>query len=325
MKILKNIALGLIGLAVAFIGYIMYETQDEINATPANMDSRLAEYYDAEEMAGFAVAVFNGEEVFYQNAFGFADIEKQIPYTVNTQQYVASIAKTMIGVALLKTQEIGLLNLNDPINQHLPFEVHHPDFPQQPITILQLTTHTSGLAYNEQFVESLYIADSLKDDSLLPIMNDYFTAGTYGEVSFLETAPGMTYEYSNIGAGLAALIVERVTQQSFADFTQQQIFEPLEMNETTWTVDTGKLQFAANYYAATDSVTLELATNDGVQLYPCRDLYTNVIDLTRYGQAIIRQDKKLLSNDAFQQLLAPQLSGDISNQLTDNQAIFFSY
>lgn len=324
MKLLKNISLILLGLAVAFIAFIIYETQDEINATPKNIDSRLAEYYNLQEMAGFAVAVFNGEEVFYQNAFGVVNVEKQVPYTVNTQQYVASIAKTFIGVALIKAQELGLLKLTDPVNQYLPFNVEHPNFPQQPITILQLATHTSGLAYNEQFVESLYIADSLKDASVLPIMHDYFAAGTYGDVTFLESAPGTAYEYSNIGAGLAALVVEQVTQQSFADFTQQQIFEPLAMNKTSWKAELASLSSTTNYYTATDSVTLALATNNGVQLYPCRDLYTNVIDLTKYAQAIIRRDEKLLSSDGFQQLLSPQLTSEITHQVTDNQAIFWS-
>ncbi len=60
------------------------------------------------------------------NGFGYSDVAEQTPYTIQTQQYIASISKTVIGVALMKAQEMNLLDIDEPINQYLPLEVKNP-------------------------------------------------------------------------------------------------------------------------------------------------------------------------------------------------------
>ncbi|MBP6155168.1 MAG: serine hydrolase, partial [Chitinophagales bacterium] len=94
---------------------------------------------------GFAVSVVNNKKILYKNGFGYADISSNKNYTVKTIQNVASISKTLVGIALLKAQELGKLDIDDPINKYLPFTVYNPYYPNTEITIRQLATHTSSI------------------------------------------------------------------------------------------------------------------------------------------------------------------------------------
>ncbi len=82
-----------------------------------------------EYINGFSVAIVNQDGTLYEKGFGYSDIKASKKYTNNTIQNIASISKTFIGIALLKAQELGKLNLDDPINKHLPFVVNNPYFP----------------------------------------------------------------------------------------------------------------------------------------------------------------------------------------------------
>ncbi|MEM8525999.1 MAG: serine hydrolase [Bacteroidota bacterium] len=297
----------------------MDESKDEIRANFENVEAQLQSFHNPQKMGGFAVAVFDADTTFYVNGFGYADLENGIPYTVNTEQYVASIAKTTIGIALLKAQELGLLKVEDPINQYLPFEVKNPKFPSSPITIRHLSTHTSSLDYNEAVVESLYVEEELKRESLASFMDDYFNSGT---VKYSHRAPGEDWNYSNIGASLAAYIIELQSDMSFSAFTQQYIFDPLRIENTTWFESHSDSNQWTTYYEIKEKKLRKVKTS-GVQLYPSRDMITNVQDLTTYCQAIIAQDQRLLSKASFATLLAPSLSSKVSNQSVDNHGLFF--
>ena len=321
-KIIKWIVFPPLTLVAGFISFLLYETQDEINATQDNVAEKINAFYNADRMAGFAVSVFTKDRVLFSKGFGFADKEKQLPYTTKTQQYIASISKTSIGIALLKAQELGLLQLDDPINKHLPFEVFNPAYQDQPITIRHLATHTSSLDYNEQVVELLYVTEQEKEHSLQVFMEDYFVNEKYQTVKYTNHAPGENWNYSNIGAGLAAYIIEYKTKKNFSQFTQEYIFEPLQLDHTGWFENDLDAVPTTKYYEPTNN-TIQETTTSGVQLYPCRDMITNVEDLTAYCQAIIARSPALLQQASFEELLSPNLSSSVSNQELDNSGVFF--
>lgn len=322
-KKLKRIVLGLIVLLFIGVSIILYLTKDEINATHETVQGHLESFYNSERMGGFAVAVFSKDSILYSKGFGFADIESNIPYTTKTQQYLASVSKISIGISLLKAQELGLLKISDPINLHLPFEVNNPHFPDTPITIEHLATHTSSLDYNEAVVESLYIKESEKDKLLKPFMEDYFTKGTYDEVLFTKNSPGDNWNYSNIGAALAAYIIEYKSGMSYANFTKTHIFEPLQMKNTHWFESEADSSEVSSYYEPLENGGIKKAKNSGIVLYPVRDMHTNIEDLTRLGQAVLQKDSNLLSENSFEFMLEGKLKNSVHNQEKDNQGIFW--
>lgn len=310
-------------LASAFVVFVLYETQDEIKATPDNIEEKLSSYYNENRMAGFGVSVFDADKVYFNGGFGFADLEARLPYTSKTLQYTASVCKTTIGICLMKAQELGYFNLDDPINEHLPFAVKNPHFPDDEISIYHLATHTSSLDYNEEVVESLYVDEIDKDSSLENFIRNYFEKKSFGEIAYTKDKPGHNWNYSNIGAGLAAYLIEYTTGLSYADFSHAYIFDPLGMTGTGWFHLAEDNRAYVSYYEPEEGKPLLKVAEKGVKLYPARDLITNVEDLTKYAQAVLKRDNRILSTSSFDKMLNPSLSSAITGQEIDNHGIFW--
>jgi len=322
-KKLKRFSLAIVVLLFLAVSVILYLTKDEIKATPQTVENHLESFYNPKEMGGFAVSVFTKDSVLFSQGFGYADIEKGISYTTKTEQYIASISKTSIGISLLKAQELGFLKITDNINKHLPFEVKNPHFPDTEISIEHLATHTSSLDYNETVVETLYTEESKKNTSLKSFMENYFAKGTYGEVKFTENLPGTNWNYSNIASALAAFIVEETSGMTYADFTKTHIFEPLHMRNTHWFESAADSSLVSMYYEPSENGTIKKVHNSGISLYPVRDMHTNIEDLTKYGQAMLEKDAMLLTTDSYELMFNKKLKNSVSGQVTDNQGVFW--
>ncbi|MBK8950292.1 MAG: beta-lactamase family protein [Flavobacteriales bacterium] len=205
---------------------------------------------------GFGIAVVDSTGVLYANGFGMADVARKTPYTANTRQPIASISKTFIGLAVMKAQELGLLHLDDPVAKHLPFTVVNPHHPNTAITVRHLVTHTSSITDNREYLFRAWILRDTTDlarNLALDIGACRFSAPNtavsmeeflrrylakdgvwYSDSAFAATGPGSRFAYSNIGATLAALIVEKASGVAFDAFTQQHILDPLGMRSSTW-------------------------------------------------------------------------------------------
>jgi CubicO group peptidase (beta-lactamase class C family) len=225
------------------------------NSFSAKMDS----LYDLGMFNGYSVALVDTTGIIYNQGFGYADVANKIKYTENTIINIASISKVFIGVALLKAQEMNLLDIDEPINKYLPFKVINPNFPNEIITIRQLATHTSSIVDSDTYMETDYInvddkpiADNLKEKYGLYYQNpsnkwvslsEYLrnlldkNESLYDSSTFANKKPGEIYQYSNIGAALCALLIENVAKRPFYEFTKEHIFTPLNMASTTWNIE----------------------------------------------------------------------------------------
>lgn len=212
-------------------------------------------------LVGFAVAIVNKDSIVYAKGFGYANLEAKTPYTINTIQPIASISKTLLGVALMKAQEMGKLNLIDDINDYLPYKIYNPNFPNEKITIQQLANHTSSIIDGDQYdrayifkdkIPSFYndLPDETKQEvkeafdlfnsnEWMPlsdfIENQYSENGIwYSKENFSNNLPGSTYKYSNMGANIAAYIIEEASGENYIEFVKKQILDPLQMRESGW-------------------------------------------------------------------------------------------
>lgn len=102
----------------------------EIKILQDSLSKKLFEIQNKGFINGFSVAIVNEKGTLYQKGFGFSNIENKENYNENTIQQVGSVSKTLIGIALLKAQELGKLNLDEPINKYLPFNVENPFNPE---------------------------------------------------------------------------------------------------------------------------------------------------------------------------------------------------
>lgn len=279
---------------------------------------------------GIGVAIVDSKGVLYEDGIGFADVKSKKPYTVNTIQPIASVSKTFIGISLLIAQEKGLLNLDDPINKYLPFKIQNPNFPNESITIRQLATHTSSIVDTENYMDRSYVLKDKQDSSRTNIKNipQSFNASDtkiplseflknylskegkwYNKNAFSKNKPGKLFEYSNVGASLAAYIIEIASKQCYSDFTTQYILKPLEMKNSGWNYSDVNFDNVSTLYSDTKSIIpyYSLIT------YPDGGFITSIADLGKYLSELIKGysgNGTLLSQKSYKELFKKQLKAE---------------
>lgn len=286
-------------------------------------------------LVGFSVAIVNEDGTLFESGFGFADKKANIKYTENSLQNIGSISKTFIGIALLKAQELGKLNLDDDINDYLPFKVVHPKFKNTPITIRQLASHTSSIKDPAEYEGKGYILKEAENGNAkvngnfrspdeMMSLGDYLEAilsedgKWYKKKTFSKYPPGGMFNYSNIGAGLAAYVLEQATGESFPAFTQKHIFDPLEMTSSGWSFDTIDFSMHSKLYADAET---ELAFYKLVN-YPDGGLISSSHDLAMYLSEIISGyagSGKILPEESFKLLFKPQLTDENHKDRSDRE------
>ncbi|MDB3868480.1 serine hydrolase, partial [Candidatus Marinimicrobia bacterium] len=183
---------------------------------------------------GLSVSVVKNNNIVWEKQVGYANIVNDILVDENTMFILSSISKTITATALMQLFENGLFNLDDDIDPYLPFNVNHPDFPLMPITFRMLLTHSSGIRDNWS-VMTYY--DSDPELELNYYLNQYFTAGGQfynSNLNFTSSMPGTNYTYSNNAVALIGLLVEQISNQPFNEYCNENIFEPLSMNNAYW-------------------------------------------------------------------------------------------
>ena len=231
----------------------------------------------------------NGVSV-YERGYGMANLEYDVPLTSNSIVEIGSVSKQFTAAAVLLLAQRGVLSLEDDIRKWLP-EV--PDFGNK-ITVRMLANHTSGL--RDQW-------------GLLGIMNSPPGSAVHTPELVLDLVsrqrdlnfkPNDQYLYSNTGYTLLGLIVKRASGKSLAEFSRENIFEPLGMKNTQWRDDfTRVVKGRATAYqrGAGDTYRQEM---------PFTNVYGNGGLLTTGGDMIIWWDalsKGRLGNAQFLQQL----------------------
>lgn len=258
----------------------------ELISTEIELDRTLERILDYKRLTGFTVSVFTKDSVIYQNAFGYSNLETKALYTVNTKQIIASISKTTIAVALMKGQEFGWYQLDDPINQHLPFKVVNPHFPEMEITIRNLARHTSSIKYSEEMTD--YRCYEFPEMSIGEFVKSYLVKDGkwYDDQNFHPTQAGKLGDYSNVGATLIAYLIEYKSGMKFSEFAKKYIFEPLAMEQTNYFE--GDNSDASYYkYLSQNSFERVPARKDG--MYPNGSQITTIKELTRFCQTVMNR------------------------------------
>jgi CubicO group peptidase (beta-lactamase class C family) len=176
---------------------------------------------------GCAAAVSLNGDVVFEKAFGLADLEHNVPNTTQTIFESGSVAKQFTAASLVLLQQDGKLNLDDPVRKYIP---ELPDY-GAPLTIRHLLNHTSGL---RDWGSVMGLTGAGRGDRVIT-MDLALDVITHQRA--LDFKPGAEYSYSNSGYNLAAIIVERVSQQKFPAFVEERLFKPLGMKNSSWRDD----------------------------------------------------------------------------------------
>ncbi len=239
-------------------------------------------------LVGVGAAIIVDKRLVWMQGYGFADRERAIAFTPDTAMNIGSISKTVTGVALMRAVQDGKLSLDTDINAYLPFEVRNPSFPDMPITLRQLATHTSSITDRWSVYERTYHYGGDAPEPLAGFLADYFVVGGKYQAAenFPPNKPGTHREYSNIAAALAGYIVERAVGERLDAYTQRQIFAPLRMRSTAWFLSQVPPQRHAQLYVAQNGLSIPIPLYGGTT-YPDGGVRTSVADLSRFFLALL--------------------------------------
>lgn len=190
--------------------------------SPTVIRETLATYVKAHPYAVVAVDVIDrGREATY---FVRGSQAKE-PLDEHTRFQIGSITKVFTATILAQLVDAGQVTLSDPIQHYLPVGMTAPSYRGQPITVLSLATHTSGLPGDPP------------NDKSIPSPADYspkMLADAVNETT-LSRAPGSRWEYSNFGFAVLGQMLANTAHLSYDDLVKQRILDPLGMDETVVT------------------------------------------------------------------------------------------
>ncbi|MEA2560043.1 MAG: hypothetical protein QOH06_1547 [Acidobacteriota bacterium] len=192
----------------------------------AKVDEIFAEWR-SQESPGCTVTVAEGGKTLLSRAYGMADLEHDAPITPTTIFEAGSVSKQFTATAALLLIQQGKLSLTDDVRKYVP---ELPEY-GKPITIDHLIHHTSGL---RDWGAVAAISGWPRGTRIHTHAHMLDIASRQKALNY---EPGAEFSYTNTGYNLLAVIVGRITGQSFAEFTRQQIFEPLGMKHTSWRDD----------------------------------------------------------------------------------------
>lgn len=249
----------------------------ELREVDAAIEARM----DDDRVPGLAACLVRDGVAVWCRGYGMADLEAERPATPQTPFLMASVSKAVVGVAAMAAVEDGRLQLDQPIGAYLPFEVVHPDEPGASITTRQLTAHVAGIADNWGALDPLYT----DGDSPLPLgafLDGYLTPGGEwydADRNFVDAGVAETYRYSNVGAALAAYVVEEAVGQPFDAWCQERVFAPLGMEDSSWFLADLEAEPAMPYATTPDG--FRATGHYGFPDYPDGQLRSSAADMSK--------------------------------------------
>jgi D-alanyl-D-alanine carboxypeptidase len=243
---------------------------------------------------GLAIGLTHREQILHVDVYGLANREVKQPVTAETLFQIGSISKSFTSIILLQLQEQGLLDINDPVDEYLPwFEIQSE---YAPITLRHLMSHTAGIITGSDDTVSAYTE----------AWNLRHTKAT--------APPGEMFHYSNSGYKVLGLVLQTLLGQSIAGILRERILGPLGMGATLPVIcSADRPKLATGYSPFFDdrpfpdcgllapATWLESDTADG-------SICSTAGDMCKYLRALLQGGLGLLTSKSFEQLIEPVIS-----------------
>lgn len=249
-------------------------TLDE--ATIAKIEAMVEKMMVDTGTPGYALGIVKDGQIVYTKGFGVERVGEDTPVTEHTVFGTGCVGKTAVATALMQLVDAGKIDLDAPATDYLPY-FKLADERYKEITIRQLITHRSGLPEIEDWISSPVEYDD-------GVLERYVRSLDNTKLLF---APGERWSYTSMGYTVLADVIQKVTGQTFEDYLQQHILDPLRMEDTLLIVGEADQAHVAGNHVHDNAG--EVVVSD---IFPYRrqfaaggPLYSSISDLARYALA----------------------------------------
>lgn len=256
-------------VSIIFLFCFKILAQDSVEQ---KIDSILTNKYKSNE-PGVVALVSKGDQFVYHKAFGKANLELNVPMRTNQVFNIGSMTKQFTAMAILMLVEQGKLALDNEIINFLP------DYPTngQRITIHHLLNHTSGI---KNYTSIRKIRSMIRTDVSPKELIDIFNKEP------LDFNPGEKFKYNNSGYFVLGYIIEQVSGESYGDFIEKNIFQPLGMTSSFYGSHSKIIQNRASGYHSRKNQFKNVMYASYSLSQAAGSLTSNTEDLFKWLQAI---------------------------------------
>ena len=228
----------------------------------------------SEDGPGMAYLIAHQGKTLVSGGIGKAHLEWNIPMTADTVSRLGSISKPITAIAILQLVEQGQLELDKPVATYAPNLPAH----MGAATMRQILSHRSG------------IAEHAFDESLIPFIWQPMTTEKIIELQEgkpQDFEPGTKYEYVNFNYVLAAHVVEKVTEKSFVEFANQEIFAANNLHHSHYDQNEAIIPHRADFYTEQDGVVVNAAAVDMSHVSAAGALLSSANDMAKWAQLLV--------------------------------------
>ncbi len=324
MKRMRKLILSVFLISSIFLILCSCDKNPTAPEPPEELDAFIKKEMEEAKIPGLAAAIVASGKVAWTAGYGYANVEAQRPVTPDIAFSLGSTSKIVLAVALMQVWEKGKLLLDGNINDMLPFTVDNPHVAGEIITPRQLATHTSSIIDNEPVREASYSFTGDSPIALGDFLKGYLVAGGQwydANKNYVAVPPGQQLSYSNIAAGLAGYLVEKMTGAALDDHSDVNIFRPLGMKNTGWRLSD---------FPTTENIAVPYAFENGryrpypfygYPTWPDGGLRSSVADLARFLAAVMNGGEldgvRILNKSTVEEMLRSQIP---ANQLPPGQS-----
>jgi CubicO group peptidase (beta-lactamase class C family) len=241
----------------------------------------------------------------YTKGFGVAEMGSDKPITPQSLFQVCSAGKTVVAMAIMQLVEQGLVGLDDPVTDYLPY-FSEADEAYKDITIRHLLAHRSGIPHKAgDAIVMFQTAEPRYDDAAL---EDHVRSLSDHELLF---APGEGYTYSSPGFDVLGDVIAKVSGQSFEEYMAEHIFAPLGMQDSTflWTDADPELLTTPHMYDDDSKAEILSFYPYDRRSAPSGGLYASVDDLSRMAMTHLNggelDGERIISAAAYDEMWTP--------------------
>jgi CubicO group peptidase (beta-lactamase class C family) len=272
-------------IAISFLLVGLCLAQDNI----PRMDQVVQAYVDNKQFMGSALVARDGK-VLFSKGYGFANLEWEVPNSPTAKFRLGSITKQFTAACILLLEERGKLKVDDLVKKYMP------DAPAawDKVTVFNLLTHTSGIPNFTGFPD-------YASTEAIPTTPEKLVARFRDKP--LEFEPGEKWNYSNSGYVLLGYLIEKISQQSYSQFVQENIFTPLGMKDSGYDSNSAVIPHRASGYVPGEKGVTNAGYIDMSIPLSAGGLYSTTEDLLRWEQGLM--GGKLLAPASLQKMTTP--------------------
>lgn len=214
--------------------------QPPVKAPTTEIDEKIAALMETYQVVGLSAAVVKNKQVIWSNAYGWADLDRELPVTEESVFRIASISKLFVATSLMQQYEQGKFQLDDDISDTLGFTFRNPHHPDDRITFRHLLTHTSSLNEDETGGELYVVFSQASRNPNPPTLEDLLVPGgaLYVDSLWSSYKPGdaRCFAYCNLASMIVAALVERLSGEPFDQYCREHILRPLGMTSSDFNI-----------------------------------------------------------------------------------------